>query len=670
MKDKKIMKVFLADLGHTYFGISPATIPLGVCYIGAAVKALFNDNLQVGIFRYPEKLQQALKEERPDILGFGLYSWNEYLSAYFAGVARQAYPEIVLVAGGPNIPEEGAEIKNNYIDNYKSLFDVYIPYEGELPMVELVKQLLGSSRKDALSKAIPGCYIFKKDGLLKGEPIPWLGNLSEIPSPYLSGVADCFLDDEMLNSVIQTMRGCPYLCSYCVSGKKDYSKIRLFPFERVKEEILYLKDRAKNRILRITDDNFGILARDIELAEFIAKLYKDEKYPQALKVYTNKTNDEKVKKVMLTLKDLIPYNISLQTTTPSVLKIIHRHNLSLEEMAATFRWAKKNNMLTATEIMHGLPGETYESYLVNIENLYQIRVDSGSSHEVWLLPNTELALPESRQEHKFISRFTLGADALSIINGKVFCEFDEHLVGSKYISIEEHYKLCELDFFVALTLHSGYLRELTYHALTFGVNPIAIFKDIVGNHQEYPVLNKVFATYNKKIRESHFTSKEEGRQYISSILESQQAFAPNRFAPVVIGGFIFSNEFEKGVDEFISSITKLYNDTNGLKEEFASICEELKKVTIGMVINPQKQEEDVFIMTNYDFPRWLDSYYEEKLCNLKSDPIKLRLALPNPLHLKDIYEKGRHLTQDSERIQLFFRHTNSSCIRRRVSYAN
>jgi len=604
------MLVYLADLGHTYFGISPTSIPLGIGYISATLKQYFKDAVEVKMFRYPDKLLAALKEERPDIAGFGIYAWNENLSLYFAHLVRKMYPKTTLIAGGLNIPTEGYK--------HKDLFDTCIAGDGELPMLK---------------------FIDKK------------ASIPEIPSPYLTGILDEMLDDATLMPVVQAMRGCPYRCTFCTAGNKEYSKVTLFPTERLKEEILYIKKKAKNRILRITDDNFGLFERDIEIAEFIKKLYKDENYPHALKVYTSKKINEQTKKVILALREFIPYNISVQTTTPEVLKEIKRVNQPVKDMKEAFRWAKENSIHTASEIMHGLSYETYKTFIDCVNSLYEARVDSVSSGEVWLLPNTELSSPVSRKKHEFKSRFVLAADALSIIDGKVICECDEHITSSKYMSIEEHYKLCAVDLFVLLTLHYGYLRELTYHALTYGIKPMDVYERIILTPGEYPILNKLFFKCIEMVKNSYGVSQEEIRGRIEAMIKSGQRIYPTRFKNVLIGEFVFSDEFSEGVDEYVKAIGDL------------PASEELKKLTLGMVINPLiSADKDIFLDFDFNIVEWVKSGYAGKL--KKTKPSKIKLTLPDESYLKDIYNKGIKLANISEKIQLFYRFTNSSCLRR------
>ena len=71
-----------------------------------------------------------------------------------------------------------------------------------------------------------------KKQLLIGKPISRLGLSNKvdgrdcIPSPYLSGLLDKFLNGKFIPS-FETARGCPFFCTFCDQGL-DQNKIRKF----------------------------------------------------------------------------------------------------------------------------------------------------------------------------------------------------------------------------------------------------------------------------------------------------------------------------------------------------------------------------------------------------------------------------------------------------------
>ena len=90
----------------------------------------------------------------------------------------------------------------------------------------------------------------------------------EIPSPYLSGILDRFLNGKYVPA-FETARGCPFLCTFCDQGI-DESKITAFSTKRLSDEMWYVADKIAKleegtKTVCIYDANGDFLKR-IELS--------------------------------------------------------------------------------------------------------------------------------------------------------------------------------------------------------------------------------------------------------------------------------------------------------------------------------------------------------------------------------------------------------------------
>ena len=81
-------------------------------------------------------------------------------------------------------------------------------------------------KKKCLAQGIDGCAICQPEthNILRGDLIRHKVGLGEIPSPYLKGYLDEFLSDGML-ATFETVRGCPYACTFCGAGDPFYNKL-------------------------------------------------------------------------------------------------------------------------------------------------------------------------------------------------------------------------------------------------------------------------------------------------------------------------------------------------------------------------------------------------------------------------------------------------------------
>ena len=184
------MKVYLAELSHTGKGHSPNTVPLAAGYLAATSKKNFPD-INITIYRDPNKLLRAVKSKRPDLVGFSVYAWSEELSKFCAQRIKEISEQTVIAAGGASVDDIDAEMLR-FLQMYPC-YDVCVANEGEVPFLRLVEHL---KRYGELvpNETIEGCARLSTEGtLLRGSyAVP---ELSEIPSPYLGGFLDVFLED-------------------------------------------------------------------------------------------------------------------------------------------------------------------------------------------------------------------------------------------------------------------------------------------------------------------------------------------------------------------------------------------------------------------------------------------------------------------------------------------
>ena len=70
------MKIFLGDLVHTWNKVSVWTMPLNIGYIAAYAEKYLPCNFEFKLFKDPELMIKAIKEEKPDIVALSFYVWN------------------------------------------------------------------------------------------------------------------------------------------------------------------------------------------------------------------------------------------------------------------------------------------------------------------------------------------------------------------------------------------------------------------------------------------------------------------------------------------------------------------------------------------------------------------------------------------------------------------
>ena len=149
-------------------------------------------------------------------------------------------------------------------------------------------------------------------------------DLTEIPSPYLEGKMDEFFDGK-LQPVIQTTRGCPFGCTFCIEGMSYYTKIYRNNQEKIKAELNYIGSKMKQvrnkggrNDLWLVDSNFGMYNEDLETCKFIAECQTKYHWPEYIQCDTGKNNKPRVLSAARLVKGAMRLSGSVQT-----LSLIH-----------------------------------------------------------------------------------------------------------------------------------------------------------------------------------------------------------------------------------------------------------------------------------------------------------------------------------------------------------
>ena len=124
-------------------------------------------------------------------------------------------------------------------------------------------------------------------------------SMDSLPSPYLDGTFDEFYQkysSEFSGIIWETNRGCPYGCTFCTWGEFAFKKIREKPMEQVKREIEWI-GKNKVKYIAMSDSNFGIRERDIELTEMLAACKRKYGVPNFISVSWAKNSPDKILKI-------------------------------------------------------------------------------------------------------------------------------------------------------------------------------------------------------------------------------------------------------------------------------------------------------------------------------------------------------------------------------------
>jgi radical SAM superfamily enzyme YgiQ (UPF0313 family) len=353
----------------------------------------------IGFFFIRQDAEELVRElEHVDVAAFSTYLWNWEISNAVAVALKRRFPHVLTIFGGPHVPNDASSLLSTHRH-----IDIAVHGEGELTLADILKEHLGGKNYGS----IPGLSFNdgKKIQCLQAVRDP-VRDLDELPSPYLTGVFDSLLKQPyQFQATWETNRGCPYKCTFCYWGT-DYDfvqKLRKFSFDRLTAELEYFGDH-KITFIYLADANFGIIERDLEIAERLAAVKVRKKgYPVKFKANYAKNSTERVVEIARILnREKLDKGIGLaiQSMDQEALVNIKRKNLKIESFARFMHQYKREGISTYVELILGLPGETYSSFRDGIDRLLVAGAhDSLFLHKCVILPNTEMDTPAYRAEH-------------------------------------------------------------------------------------------------------------------------------------------------------------------------------------------------------------------------------------------------------------------------------
>lgn len=408
------VSIWLADLTYTQQQISAELIPQAIGGIATFLETRIELDQPVRIFKYPEALAAALQTGVPDIIGFSNYVWNSNLSSAFARRLRELSPSTIIVFGGPHYPIVAQE-QEKYLRDHAE-FDFYVVKEGELAFANLVLALLEAKFDREQVKQADLASVHSIDRLGRARltgAVERLKDLTEIPSPYLLGRMDEFFDGKLL-PIIQTNRGCPFGCTFCVEGVSYYNKIYRNAHEKVASEIDYigkkmrsLREKGGRNDLFIADSNFGMYKDDTATCREIAKAQDSYGWPEYINVATGKNQKARVLEAARLVRGAMRLSGSVQSLDEAVLKNVKRDNIAADQLMRLALEAAEVDANSYSEVILGLPGDSKDAHYRTLRTVVDAGFQKVIPYTMMMLPGSEMCTEESKSKYEMELRFRI-----------------------------------------------------------------------------------------------------------------------------------------------------------------------------------------------------------------------------------------------------------------------
>ena len=516
------MKVWICDLTYTQQSIASDTVPAAIGMIAEYLEKKIPKIPKTKIFKFPEDLSKELEKEQPDVIGFSSYMWNTSLSDVFMKRIKEVFPKIVTVAGGPNFSSVRQE-QFEYLKK-RPWIDYYIVKEGEHAFYRLISELINKSNIEVISN-LPNLVFINKGNFYHHQKIERIMDLTEIPSPYLSGKLDNFMDGKLL-PIIQTNRGCPFTCTFCTEGQGYWAKVKVKSREVIAGEISYISKKMNNletskkrTDFYIADSNFGMYKEDLNTCKALAEEQRKIGYPKYISVTTGKNKQDRILEAAKIVNGAMKITGSVQSLDPEILENVSRENISPTQIVDMALQSSKIGTHSFSEVILGLPGDTTEKHFSTLKTLVDSAFTSIAMYQLMILPGTELGSKISKEKYKMKTKFRVVPRCYGtyVVLGKKIsvAEIEEVCVANSTLSFENYLECRKMNLIIQIFFNDGVFEEILFLLRKLGISVWNWLSKIYENSKKskFKKFNKLLQNFLDDSEKELWTDFEELRNF-------------------------------------------------------------------------------------------------------------------------------------------------------------
>ena len=419
---------------------------LSVRFLAAGMEAYarWHHNVSVAEATINQNIKQIVDlaaENEPEAVGISTYIWNAGLLPDILTELRRRLPRVTVVLGGP----EAAHNAEYWLSRGA---DFVLRGEGEHSLPMLLDAL---DEKDfGQLDDIPGLCFYKNKK-------PRFNPPEGLPGAYVNPYNDAYFQSLGGRiAYIETSRGCPFQCAYCLSGGTG---VRFLPLERAKEQIKRLAESG-TRTVKFVDRTFNCnAARAYAILEYVIGLPGDWcfHFEAAADLFDERT--------LALLNTAPPGRIQIEIG----LQSFHKPTLEAVARKTNLEKAEKNirtllagqNIHLHVDLIAGLPFETFPVFQSSFDRAYALEAHTLQMGFLKLLHGSRL-----REQ----------AEVLGLVYQ---AEPPYEIISSPWLSEEEMLVLKRTENALQNTYNKGrFLSSLRYSMSASGLGPFALFRGL------------------------------------------------------------------------------------------------------------------------------------------------------------------------------------------------
>ena len=316
------------------------------------------------------KIAAEILKQAPDVLGLSVYIWNRKQSFELLETLQKQSPNLKIVLGGPEVSFE-PELPNDY---------TLIAGEGENKWVE---------------------YL---NFAAKGETPPretleqWNTYGNDLPELYPPYIEEDYPTLKNRYAYIEASRGCPYLCSFCLSALDK--KVRYFDDANLRQQIKHLIQNGTRKI-KFVDRTFNLKPERMRnLMQWLTQFDGTEFH---FEVVGDLLNDEMMRFLETVPQGMFQFEIGVQTTTEEVQSTIHRKQSNIKLFNTIEALIQQDRVHIHCDLIFGLPGETLNELLESFTEVLKLKPHELQLGFLKFLPGAPIRDQIESHQYRYLS---------------------------------------------------------------------------------------------------------------------------------------------------------------------------------------------------------------------------------------------------------------------------
>ena len=433
------MKVLLISINAKYIHTNNAV---------RLLKANSSFNPEILEFTIKDKISdivETIEAIKPDIIGLSVYIWN--VNIFLEIIEKLSLPNTKLILGGPEVSyEPSVFLKQDKVD-------FIIKGEGEL----ILESLLTAINNETDYTQIQG-LSYKQDNKLRHNPIQEIKDLKQIKPPYYFPEDIKHIPNKI--SYIESSRGCPYKCSYCLSSLEK--TVRFFDVNEVQKTILYLMKHG-SKTIKFLDRTFNANKSTLDLLKFIIK-NNNQKTVFQFEI----TGDILDQKIITFLNETAPkglfrFEIGIQSIKYETNYLVDRFQ-DTDKLFENIKMIEDGNVIDLhLDLIAGLPEEDLTSFKHTFDEVFRLGSKELQLGFLKMLRGTKIRLEADKYDYTYHD------------------EAPYEIINNKYISEKDIEEIHLVEHMLEIHHNKGYFKDNMLQIILSCDSPFDFFKEI-GNH--------------------------------------------------------------------------------------------------------------------------------------------------------------------------------------------